>query len=394
MRIAYFDCYSGISGNMALGATLDAGAGQRKLREILAGLKVKDFRLKVKKQMRQSLAGTFVQVVNLDPHPEERHLADIEKLINRSRIHPEIKEKSIHVFQRLAQAEARVHRRPVREIHFHEVGAVDAIVDIVGTVAGLWLLKVDRVYASPLSLGSGEVECEHGRLPVPAPATLELLKGVPVTGNTSGMELVTPTGAALISSLAEAFGPIPGMRLEGVGHGLGTHDIPSRPNLLRLILGQILEAHESVIQIEANLDDMSPEYYEFLIQKLLSARALDVALIPVQMKKTRPGIMISALANSKDYTGVIEVLLNHSSTIGVRYHEVMRTCLARKSEVINTRFGRIRAKRAFRPDGSETLHPEYDDLKKAADRSGVTLAQVEGEFRRSTGKGLSGRKRR
>jgi uncharacterized protein (TIGR00299 family) protein len=394
MRIAYFDCYSGISGNMALGATLDAGAGEGKLREILAGLRIKDFRLRVKKEMRQSLAGTFVQVVNLARNPRERHLSDIQKLINRSRIHLDIKEKSIHVFQRLARAEARVHRKTADEIHFHEVGAVDAIIDVVGTVAGLWLLKVDRVYASPLPLGSGEVECEHGRLPVPAPATLELLKGVPVIGDQSGLELVTPTGAALISSLAEAFGPIPAMRLEGVGYGLGTRDIPSRPNLLRLILGQILEASESVIQIEANLDDMSPEYYDFLIQKLFSARALDVALIPVQMKKNRPGILISVLANSKDYTRVIEILLNHSSTLGVRYHELMRTSLVRKSEVIHTRFGKIRAKRAFRPDGSETLHPEYDDLKKAADRSGITLAQVEQEFRGSTKKDLPRRKRR
>jgi uncharacterized protein (TIGR00299 family) protein len=259
-------------------------------------------------------------------------------------------------------------------------------VDVVGTIAALWLLKIEQVYSSPLPLGTGQVECAHGMLPLPAPATLELLKGVPVTGDESGMETVTPTGAALITSLAENFGPLPGMRLEKIGYGLGTRDIPSRPNLLRMIIGQILTANQAVIQIEANLDDMSPEYYEFLFENLLNARALDVSLIPVQMKKCRPGVLVNVLSEKKDYHELINILLNHSSTLGVRYHEVLRTRVLRKTETYNTKFGKLRAKRAFRPDGTETLHPEYDDLKKAARLFKVSLKRVENEFRKASEK--------
>jgi len=387
MRIAYFDCFAGVSGNMALAAVADAGIGPRGIQEALAGLKLSGFRLHFRRRQEQGLAGLKLRVELTGRRPRHRNLEDITRLIRRSRLSPEVKEKSIAVFAALARAEAKVHRVPVPEVHFHEVGAVDAIVDVVGTVAGLQALGVDRVLCSPLPLGRGEVICLHGLLPLPAPATLALLRGVPVYGSAAEGETVTPTGAALVRTLAQDFGPLPAMTLEKTGVGLGDRRLPGRPNLLRLIVGEVLAGGEDtvVVELAANLDDLPAERFDYLMEQLFAAGALDVLVLPAQMKKNRPGALLQVLARPQDRLTILRTLFLHSTTLGVRYRELYRTVLPRRTETVATRFGKVRVKWALRPDRRETAHPEYDDLRRLARRTGRTLAEIEAEVLRQSG---------
>ncbi len=382
MKIAYFDCFAGISGNMALAAVADAGLGPRGIEQALRGLKLTGYRLRFTRRREQGLAGLHLEVQITAGRRRHRNLDDITRLLGSSRLPAEVKEQSLAVFSALARAEAKVHREPVSQVHFHEVGAVDAIVDVVGTVAGLFALKVDRVLCSPLPLGRGEVRCEHGLLPVPAPATLALLEGVPVFGGPELGETVTPTGAALVRTLADEFGPLPLFTLEKTGVGLGDRRLAGRPNLLRLITGEAGPGQETVVELSANLDDFPAERFAYLMEQLFAAGALDVAALPAQMKKNRPGTLLQVLARPADRPAVIRALLLHSTTLGVRYREMFRTALPRRIETVATRFGPARVKWARRPDGAETPHPEADDLYRLARKSGRPLAEIEAEVLR------------
>ena len=377
MRVAYLDCYSGICGNMALAAVIDAGVSPRWIKEMVSRV-VPDFRLQVSRQTRQGLAGVHARVDYPKKGQPPRRLRDIGKLIRKSGLSPAVQEKSLAVFQRLAEAEAKVHRRQPDQVHFHEVGAVDAMVDVVGTVAGLDRLGIRDLFCSPLPLAGGEVQCAHGLLPLPAPAVLELVVGVPVKGVPGEAELVTPTGAALAVTLATSFGPLPAMRIERTGIGLGDRDLSPRPNLLRLMIGERLSAGEELIQFEAAIDDMPGEYFGYLMDKLLEAGALEVLLVPAQMKKNRPGTLVRVLGRAEQRQALLSTFFAHSTTLGVREYEVSRAVLPRESLWVETEYGKIRVKVAGRPDGTRRYHPEYDDLKRAAQKSGVGLSRVAG----------------
>lgn len=361
---------------MALAAVIDAGVSPQWLRQTLRRM-IPDFRLEVRRELRGSLYGVHLRVVPGERRPRERNLAAISARIRRSGLPAEITTKSLEVFQRLAAAEAKVHHCPVSEVHFHEVGAVDAMVDVVGTVAGLFRLGVQTISASPLPLGRGQVRCRHGVLPLPSPAVLELLAGVPVTGVEETAELVTPTGAALVVGLASAFGPWPPMKMEKIGVGLGDHQLKSRPNLLRLILGETVSSAAELLQLEAAIDDMPAERFDFLMEQLQAAGAVEVLLVPAQMKKNRPGTLVRALLPPERREAVIEAFFRHSTTLGVRAFPVSRAALPRQQITVRTAYGRLRVKTAVSPEGDLRYHPEYDDLKAAARKAGVSLTVVE-----------------
>lgn len=387
MRIAYFDCFAGISGNMALAAVADAGVGPAGIQAALSGLKLSGYRLRFRRRREQGLTGLHVQVELTGRRPPHRNFPAISRLLRQSRLAPPVKEQSLAAFAALARAEAEVHRVPVSRIHFHEVGAVDAIVDIVGTVAGLQALGVQRVHCSPLPLRRGEVRCQHGLLPLPAPATLALLQGLPVQGDAGEGETVTPTGAALVRTLAQEFGPLPAMTLTQTGVGLGDRRLASgRPNLLRLLVGEAAAlAQDTVLELAANLDDLPAERFDFLMEQLFAVGALDVLILPAQMKKNRPGALVQVLARPQDRPAVLRALFLHSSTLGVRWRELSRAVLPRRVETVRTRFGPVRVKWALRPNRTETAHPEYDDLVRLARRTGKTLAEIEAEVLRRAG---------
>jgi len=379
MKIAYFDCFSGVSGNMVLGALVDAGLEVERLEAELARLSVPGYTLEVQAVRRRGLRGTHVEV-QVSEVGVERHLADVEAIIQESDLPEVVKERSLAIFHRLARAEAKVHGIPVEAVHFHEVGAVDAIVDVVGSVVGLWLLGVEQVYASPVHVGRGTVECAHGTLPVPAPATLELLQGVPLYGRDVDAELVTPTGAAILTTLAEGFGAAPPMQVERVGYGAGSRDLPL-PNLLRVSIGTtsaVADGYEedAVTVIEANVDDMNPEWYEYAMERLFDAGALDVFLTPIQMKHGRPGTQVSVLVAEERVPDALSVLFAETTTIGVRFHTVRRWKLRRESAVVETPYGPVGVKIARRGDAVLNVAPEYRDCRRVAEERGVPLKEV------------------
>jgi uncharacterized protein (TIGR00299 family) protein len=364
---------------MLLGALLDAGLAAHDLRDMLSRLEISGYELRIGRERRGALAGTRCQVV-VEEHGSHahRHLADLRQLIERSSLDITVKEKSLAVFQRLAEAEAAVHNIPVEQVHFHEVGAVDAIIDVVGSVAGLALLGVDAVYASPLPLGGGMVHCAHGTLPIPAPATVKLLAGVPVYDPGIRRELVTPTGAAILTTLASAFGPVPAMTLETSGYGVGTHPDDDPPNLLRVLLGACTAPAltQRLLVVETNIDDMNPEFYDYLMERLFALGALDVGLIPVQMKKNRPGVLLRVLVDPHQREQVLECLFAETTTLGVRIQEVERIALQRESATIATPYGPMRIKRAHLPGGATRALPEYDDCRRVAHERGLPIRQI------------------
>jgi len=379
VKLAYFDCPSGISGNMVLGAILDAGLELDALREALAGLNLSGYEIEARKVKRQGLAGTLVEV-RVQQEEVERRVGDILAIIEGSALPEEVKATAKTVFIRLAEVEAGIHHTSVEEVYFHELGGTDAIVDIVGSLLGLKLLGVEEVRASALPLGRGLVRCAHGLLPVPAPATLELLKGVPVYGLDVEVELVTPTGAAIITALAKSFGPPPLMRVERVGYGAGHREL-SIPNLLRLLIatshhvaGEFEE--DSVVLLETNIDDMNPEFYEHVMSKLFQKGALDVFLTPIQMKRNRPAVMLSVIVGQDDVDGVLEVIFEETTTLGVRMREVRRKKLARESIVVETRYGPIAVKVARLSGVVKNIAPEYEECRRIAEQRRVPLKEV------------------
>ena len=383
MTILYIDAFSGISGDMFLGALLDAGLAEADLRKALAQLPVGGYELLVRKEKRGSLAATRVEV-KLDPKVKQPHrnLSEIEEIIrqqatgNRQRA----TDKALAVFRRLAEAEARVHGTTAEKVHFHEVGAVDAIVDIFGVCAGLEMLGVERIVSSGLPMGSGTVESAHGRLPVPAPAVAELMKGFPVRECGEEGELTTPTGAALAVTLADAFGPMPAMTVEHVGYGAGARENKDVPNVLRLILGREVggDAAESdtVWLLEANLDDATGQTVGAATQALFEAGAVDVWATAATMKKGRPGVVVSCLVPEGLVGAAEEAFFRETPTFGVRRMRMERTKLAREHVTVETRFGPVRVKVGRRAGRVVTATPEYEDCRRLAAEGGVGVREV------------------
>lgn len=391
MKIAYFDCFSGISGDMILGALVDAGVEADQLKTTLADLPISGYDLEMQKASRKGLRGTRVRV-RTQAQEVERHLHEIEGIIENSGLSESIKDRSVAIFRRLGEAEAKVHGIPVEHVHFHEVGAVDAIVDVVGSVAGLAMLGVEKVYASPVHIGRGTVTCAHGTLPVPAPATQELLKGVPVYGRDVNSELVTPTGAAILTTLVAEFGHTPPMSVASTGYGAGARDLPL-PNFLRISIGPALEEptgydEDRVVVIETNVDDMNPQWHEHVMSKLFDAGALDVFLTPIQMKRGRPAVRLSTIAGEDRTTDILAVLFAETTTIGVRSYPVRRWKLPREHVTVDTSYGAVSVK-AARLNGSViNLAPEYRECQRAAQEHGVPLKQVYGAAIKAAQEGL------
>ncbi len=378
MRTAYFDCFSGISGDMTLGALIDAGLSFDGLRAQLTTLKVPGYELSVEKVKKHGIGGTKFHVNVRDPGSHHRSLKDIEAIIRASALEPPVQARALAVFTRLAQAEATIHQTAVDQVHFHEVGAVDSIVDIIGAVTALHLLNVQRVLASAVNVGAGFVRATHGVLPVPAPATAELLKGIPTYARGNDGELTTPTGAALLATLAESFGPPPRMRVEQIGYGAGTRDLPQAPNLLRVFIGEDGARGDAdmISVLEANIDDMNPEWFEYAQERLFAQGALDVFYTPIFMKKNRPATKLTVLCAPDAVDLIADVLFRETSTFGVRTYEVRRQKLHRFSQTLDTPYGPIAVKIGRWREQVVQISPEYESCRQAARRCGVPLKDV------------------
>lgn len=378
MTIAYLDCFSGISGDMLLAALMDAGLPTDTLQSELSRIELQGWSIESKKVARAGIACTKVDVVLEKKDQPGRRLRDIKSIIDGSSLSDSVKQKSIAIFERLARAEAAVHGSAMEDVHFHEVGAVDAIIDIVGAVIGLEHLGISEIICSPVNLGSGSVHTEHGRLPVPAPATAELLKGVPVYSSYISHELTTPTGAVIISEMSSMFGPMPQMKIDKIGCGAGGLDIPGHPNILRIFIGETSQKYEedAAVLIEANIDDMSPQIYDHLLERLMKAGALDVFFTPVIMKKGRPGILLSALTDRQTLEKVIDTIFRETTSIGLRIKEVGRRKLPREIVEVETAFGKVRIKASRLGEEVLTISPEYDDCRRIATEKNIPLKKV------------------
>ena len=375
--IAYLDCFSGISGDMFLAALLDARLPEEILRAELHKLAIGPFTLDISSVRQQGLRARQIRITS-ETHQPLRTLTDLLSILDASQLSETITQPAAAVFRRLADAEAKVHGLAVEEGHFHEIGAVDTIIDEVGVLIGLQHLGIRRLVASPLPMGRGFVDCAHGRLPLPAPAVCELLHGVPVYGSECDRELVTPTGAALVKELADDFGPLPPMTITATGYGAGSQTLPAgRPNLLRLMLGTARQAEESqrVEVIETNLDDWNPEGFPHLCELLLAHKALDVSLTPIQMKKGRPGFRLQVLCNPAHGHHLKEIILTETTAIGLRFRSEERLTLAREQIRVSTPWGPIKAKRVMTPTGPR-IYPEYEECRRMANEQQVPLPEI------------------
>ncbi|MFZ3091885.1 MAG: nickel pincer cofactor biosynthesis protein LarC [Nitrospirota bacterium] len=383
MRTAYFDCFSGISGDMTLGALIDAGLSIKELKSHLSKLPIDNYDITAKKVKKNGIAATKVDVI-VKVRQKERRLSDIKKIISNSRLDKTIKAKAISVFERLAKAEAKVHKISLNNVHFHEVGAIDAIVDIVGAVIGLHLLGIENICASPINIGSGYIKSAHGILPVPGPATAELLKGMPVYSTDTKMELTTPTGAAIISTLSKDFGPMPKMDIKAIGYGAGTFSSPDMPNLLRIFIGEMKNPakEENTILLETNIDDMNPQIYEYVMERLFVSGALDVYLTPIIMKKGRPAAMLSVLSKRDDAKKLSDIIFRETTSIGLRVQEIGRIKAEREIKEIKTKYGNVRVKIAFDDKEMLGINPEYEDCKRIAVKKGIPLKKVIEEIKK------------
>ena len=380
-RILYFDCFSGISGDMIFGALVSLGIELKEIKKGLKSLRVKGYKLNSLQVKRNGLVGTKVNVTLTQSSLKSRDARtfnDIKSLIEKSDLPKIVKFNSIAIFRRIGKVEAKVHGTTINRIHFHEVGATDSILDIVGGSLALNLLDADLIVSSPINTGEGIVKCDHGILPVPAPATLELLKGIPCYSSGVEKELTTPTGAAFIGHFAGEFGSLPNMNILSTGYGAGTHEIKNIPNLLRVVHGRCEElSHErSMKVIETNIDDMNPEFYDYVIHQLFKVGAVDVFFTPINMKKNRPGILLSAITSIEYFDSVVQVLLKETSTLGVRHYDVGRVVLPRKQTEIMTPFGKVRVKIGGLDESTRTISPEYEDCRKIALKKEISVKRV------------------
>jgi uncharacterized protein (TIGR00299 family) protein len=403
MRIAYLDCFSGISGDMFLGALLDAGLPARVLEETVAALNV-GARLEISRVTRSGISATKVDVwigeekdlprervshLCRQEHHHRQHphrgLSEIRAIIRKADMAAAAQERALAVFQALGDAEAKIHNTDVEKIHFHEVGAVDAIVDIVCAAVGSLALEVDEWVCSPLNVGGGSVECAHGKFPVPSPATVELLRGVPVYSSGVNAELVTPTGAAVVKTLCKRFVPFPAMRIAATGYGAGSRDLPGQPNVVRLTIGDAAETQlaaspeipeETIAVLEANLDDLNPQVFGYVIERALAEGALDVFGTPVQMKKNRPGMLLTVLARPEDAPRLAKLVFGETTTLGIRVRQERRQRLMRRAVAVQTSWGEVRMKVANLNGSIANYAPEYEDCRRIADQHKVPLKQV------------------
>lgn len=400
-KTLYFDCFSGASGDMILGALLDLGLPLDDLRGALGSLAVDLGEIGATRVLRAGVSATKFQVHAHDHADDHGHphdhthshdhahghshdsahhsLKEISGCIQKSALSNAGKDRAIHLFERLAEAEAAIHDRPVERVHLHEVGAVDSIVDIVGAVYGLEQLGAERIVSSPLNVGGGTVRCAHGVFPVPAPATTRLLQGVPVYSGDVQMELVTPTGALIVTGYADSFGPMPAMTIAKIGYGAGDRDPKAHPNVLRMIVGDgasQAQAHR-VVEMLCEIDDMNPQLFGPLMDRLLAAGALDVFYAPVQMKKNRPGTLVTVLARPEDRERLSGILFAETTTIGVRYQEMTRECLDREVVSVDTPLGPVRFKVARRAGQVLNAKPEFDDCARIAAERGIPIKDVQ-----------------
>ena len=383
--IAYFDCFSGVSGDMILGSLIDAGLSLDDLADKLRTLPVKGYELTIRKVKKAGIRASKFEVIISDSSAI-RKWQDIEEIISASSLSPSLRKKGLAVFKRLFKTEAKVHGSGYDKVHLHELSAVDCIVDIIGTLIGLEMMGITEVYCSAINLGNGTVKTAHGILPVPAPATAELLKGIPVYSTKTNFELTTPTGALLMSSLASGFGQIPEMNIKSIGTGAGGRNFSTHPNVLRVLIGQgtkrssrksASEVNDSYVTIiETNIDDMNPQVYEYVLDRLLKAGALDVYLTQVIMKKGRPGIVLTAICDDDRKEDLMNIILSETTSIGLRFYQADRVTLDREFKSVKTKWGNIRSKKSWQGKGIKKLTPEYEDCKKIAAKHKIPLIDV------------------
>ncbi|MEQ1763763.1 MAG: nickel pincer cofactor biosynthesis protein LarC [Pyrinomonadaceae bacterium] len=388
MKTLYFDCFAGASGNMVLGALIAAGVDAGELKSELEKLKLPGFELAVEKVDRSGISSTHVRV-EIPDEKNHRHLPEIERIIGDSALSDSVKQRSLAIFQRLAGAEASVHGIELSKVHFHEVGALDAIIDIVGSCIGFELLGIEQFAASTIHVGSGFVNMAHGKFPVPPPAVAELLKAIPFYSTEIEGELITPTGAAIISTVCSSYGPISAMTLEVTGYGAGTRTYEKFPNVLRVMIGERAalseaSATETLAVLETNIDDLSPQILGHFMDRALAEGALDCWFTPIQMKKNRPATLVSVLCRTADEQKFLELFYRETSTIGVRVRRVERHSLEREVRTIRTDFGEVDVKEAFLQGEAVNFQPEFEDLKAAAAASGVSIKTVADAVARSS----------
>ncbi|HJZ59866.1 MAG TPA: nickel pincer cofactor biosynthesis protein LarC [Gemmataceae bacterium] len=385
MRVAHFDCFSGISGDMVLGAVIDAGVPANTIRTALDSLGL-PIKLEIERVKRCGFAATKATVEAADQE-DYRFLPDVEAILAKGALSPKQRELATTIFRKVAVAEATVHGMPLERVHFHEVGALDSIADIVGAAVGLDALGVAKFTSSPVPTGTGTVKCAHGIMPVPTPGTAELLKGVPLAPSVINTELTTPTGAAILTAVVSEFTASPAMTIERIGHGAGTKDFLEQPNILRLMVGTAIEASperkrgedaecDTVVVLETNLDDAPPEVLGYCFERLFATGALDVFAVPIQMKKNRPGLLLSVIAEAARVPELEAILFRETGTFGVRRHTAERTKLRREAVTVQTPWGPVKAKRGWRSDGFEVIAPEFEDCARVAREHAVPLRDV------------------
>ena len=382
MKVAYFDCFSGISGDMTLGALVDAGCPLAEIEAGLRKMELAGWRISAERVKRTGMAATQVHVATEETH-HHRGFPLIAAKIEKAGLAPRAAERAIAIFRKLGEAEAKMHDLPLEKVHFHEVGAADSIVDIVGSAIGFDVLGIEHFACSPLNVGGGTVQAAHGLLPVPAPATVELLKGAPTFSSGVQRELVTPTGAAIVATLCESFGAQPRMIAQSVGYGAGSADLKEHANVLRITIGESAEAHaaawdETITVLEANLDDMNPQIYAYFAEKALASGALDVFAAPVQMKKNRPGMLVTLLCAPQDSQRLADLFFAETTTIGVRSYEARRRVLAREAVQVQTLHGAVQMKVARLNGHILNASPEFEDCKRIAAERGIPLKDVMG----------------
>ncbi len=379
MRTIYFDCFAGASGDMILGALVDAGVSAEQLKQQIAGLGVHGYSIDFEKVSRSGVSATYARVRTGHEHAH-RHLSDILQIIYGSSLTDSVKERAARIFSRLAEAEARVHNEPIQKVHFHEVGALDAIIDVVGAAIGFELLGAQRFSCSPLHVGSGTVQMDHGRFPVPPPAVAELLKGAPFYSTDIQGELLTPTGAAILTTVCSSFGPVPKLRLEQTGYGAGTREYEKFPNVLRILVGEdeaTVASAETLWIIETNMDDISPQILGHVMGRAFDLGALDCYFTSIQMKKNRPGVLLSILCRPDDRERFMQLLFAETTTLGVRSYEVERRALERSVVRVETQYGPIDVKVAQLNGHLIKDMPEFEQCRQAALKAGVPLRDVE-----------------
>jgi len=380
MRIAYFDCFSGISGDMLVGSLIDAGLDFEELENEIKKLGLESVEIKADKIVKQNIASTKFSVLYED-QKHHRHLQDLNAMVENASIDEDIKEKAKEVFMKIAVAEAKIHNMPLDKVHFHEIGAVDTIVDVVAALTGFRKLGIEKVFCSGLNVGSGFVTFSHGKFPVPAPATAEILKDVPVYSTDSKGELVTPTGAAIITALADGFGDMPLVKVESIGYGAGSKDF-EHPNVLRVYLGQMVDKpSENVIDvIETNIDDMNPQWYDHIIDRLYVEGALEVFMTNIQMKKNRPGIKLTILADPVNKDQLLKIVFRETTSIGVRMRRESREILERESRTLDTPYGKVNAKITIYEGETVNQKVEYDDLRRLAAENNLPVKKISSEI--------------